>query len=202
MNRKLLWCLVFSMAGCMPAQPSWGAKNEQGLGGPPQANVSLEESNRNYFTDLPVITHEGKELRFYTDLLKDKVLLVMFFYTTCPTIGPDMMQLFRLQKVLGEQLGADFYILSISVDPETDDLKAIQEFAKKFNPPKGWIFLTGKKENMEVILYKLGNTNPRPEMHINLFLLGNLRTGNWMKMEPRAPAIALAEGLRHLAADE
>ena len=184
----------------MPVQPSWGAKNEPGIG--PQANAPLEESNRSYFTDLPVITHEGKELRFYTDLLKDKVLLVMFFYTTCPTLGPEMIQLFKLQKTLGEQLGKDFYILSISVDPENDDLKAIQEFAHKFNPSKGWIFLTGKRENMEVILQKFGNTNPRPEMHIKLFLLGNLRTGNWMKMEPRAQAISLAEGLRHLAADE
>jgi protein SCO1 len=200
MNRKLLWCLVFSLASYMPTHTSWGAKNEARLG--PEANVLLEESNRNRFTDLAVITHEGKEVRFYTDLLKDKVLLVMFFYTTCPTLGPEIIQLFKLQKILGEQLGKDFYILSISVDPENDDLKAIQEFANKINPSKGWIFLTGKKENMEVILPKFGNTNPRPEMHVRLFFLGNLRTGNWMKMEPRAPATSLAEGLRHLAGGE
>ncbi|NIR14008.1 MAG: SCO family protein, partial [Desulfobacterales bacterium] len=62
------------------------------------------ENNRRYFTDLKVITHEGEKLRFYTDILKDKMVVIGFFYINCPTAQPPLMTFFRLQKKLGDRL--------------------------------------------------------------------------------------------------
>jgi protein SCO1/2 len=162
---------------------------------------SREEENRRYFTDLPVVTQEGKEVRFYTDLLKDRVVLINFFYTNCPTAPPEMEKLAATQKMLGERIGKDIFLISISVDPERDTVKAVREYAEKYEARKGWIFLTGKKESLGVINRKLGNTNPNPESHILLFLLGNLKTGHWMKMNQLAPVSSVVEGLSVLAAD-
>jgi protein SCO1/2 len=166
------------------------------------ANPSQEEKDRNYFTDLPVLTHEGKELRFYSDLLKDRVVLISFFYTNCPTAQMGLVTLFKLQKLLENRLGTDIYLFSLSVDPEKDHLKALQEYAAKFNPQKGWVFLSGKKEHLTVINQRLGNRNPNPELHIQLFVLGNLKTGHWMKLPETAHPYAVAEGLRTLAAEK
>lgn len=168
-------------------------------GAPSQNGLSREEEARRYFTDLKVITHEGQELRFYTDLLKGKTILISFFYTNCPTAPASLITLFKLQKLLGPRLGFDIFLLSISVDPERDDLKAVQEFAGKYNPQKGWLFLTGKKEHLDIINKRLGNRSSAPEAHLQVFLLGNLNTGHWMRLPESAHAFSVSEGLRTLA---
>jgi protein SCO1/2 len=98
-------------------------------------------------------------------------------------------------------MGKGLFLISISVDPERDTVNAVREYAEKYGARKGWIFLTGKKENLAVINRKLGNTRPEPESHILLFLLGNLKTGHWMKMNQLAPVASVVEGLLVLSAD-
>ena len=161
-----------------------------------------DEKQRRFFTDLNVITHEGEERRFYSDLLKDKLVVISFFYTNCPTAQPALVTSFKLQKRLRNRLGRDILLLSISVDPENDTLEVIREYAKKYNPQKGWLFLTGSEKNMGVINRKLGNTNRLPESHLRQFLLGNLKTGHWMKLVETAPDLALVMGLDSLESDE
>ena len=167
-----------------------------------QTDTLQDEKNRRYFTDLNVITHEGEERRFYSDLLKDKLVVISFFYTNCPTAQPVLITTFKVQKRLRDQLGKDILLLSISVDPEKDTLAVIQKYAGKFNPQKGWLFLTGSQKNMGVINRKLGNTLRLPEGHLRQFLLGNLKTGHWMRLVETVSDRALAMGLRSLAEDE
>jgi protein SCO1 len=169
---------------------------------PPQAGLSQDEANRAYFTDARVITHEGRQLRFYSDILRDKLVLINFFYTRCPTAPPGLARLFKVQNLLGEDLGKDVLIISISVDPQRDTLEAVQEYAWKYNPKKGWLFLTGKAEDMDQINRRLGNTLQLPEGHLRLFLLGNLQTGHWMKMLESAPPSSIVDGLRSLVAEK
>ena len=169
---------------------------------PPQNTQSVEEKNRRYFPDLKVWTHEGQEVRFYSELLKDKIVVISFFYANCPTAQMSLVTLSKLQEMLGDQLGTDIHLVSISVDPERDTLKAVQEYAGKYNPKKGWMFLTGKKENVDAINLKLGNRSLIPESHIQVFLLGNLRNGRWMRLPESAPANAVALGLQTLTSDK
>jgi len=174
----------------------------QGGATPLQDSQSLEEKNRQYFSDLKVLTHEGQEARFYTDLLKNKIVVISFFYTNCPTAQMSLVTLFKLQKMLEDQLETDIRLLSISVDPEKDTLKAVQEYTHKYNPKKGWMFLTGKKENLNTINLKLGNRSLNPESHLQVFLLGNLKTGKWMRIPESAQAAALIEGIRNLQSEK
>jgi protein SCO1 len=167
-----------------------------------ETSTQQDAENRDYFTDLKVITHEGEELRFYSDVLKDKLVLISFFYISCPTPLPALLTTFKLQKLLGEQLGKEVILLSISVDPENDTPEAVAEYAKKYNPQKGWLFLTGKRENMDAINKKLGNTLRLPEGHLRVLLLGNLKTGHWMRMIESAPVVAVREGLKSLASEQ
>jgi protein SCO1/2 len=195
--------LLFLLTACVwwaPAQVI--AAHEATAKVPAKTETSLDEKNRRYFTDLKVITHEGENLRFYTDILKDKMVVIGFFYINCPTAQPPLMTFFRLQKKLGDRLGRDTMLLTISVDPENDTPEAIKEYSEKFNPQKGWLFLTGNENNMNVINRKLGNTGSLPEGHLRQFLLGNLKTGNWMKLLETVPDIALSMGLHSLESDE
>jgi protein SCO1/2 len=168
--------------------------------GTARAELSREEENRRFFTDLEVVTHEGETLRFYSDILKDRLVVISFFYTNCPTAQPALVTLFRLQKKLKGRLGNDVFLLTVSVDPEEDTPEVVRKYARNFNPKKGWLFLTGKQANINEINRRLGNTRLRlPEGHLRLFLLGNLKTGHWMRLVETAPEIALEQGLRSLS---
>jgi protein SCO1/2 len=164
-------------------------------------NKSREEQNRVYFTDLPVITHEGKVRRFYTDILKDKVVLISFFYTNCPTAKPDTAKLLEIRGMLKGETEKKVHIVSISADPERDTPEALMEYADRYDAGKGWVLLTGEKESLHVINRKLGNTNPQPEAHSRVYLLGNLGTGHWIRLNQFAPSVSVAEGLRQLASE-
>ena len=41
--------------------------------------------------NLPLITHEGKRVLFYDDLVKDKVVSLNFFYANCDEVCPLVM---------------------------------------------------------------------------------------------------------------
>jgi protein SCO1/2 len=200
MLRSVLTAIIIAGRVAGGAGPARAAFKQEGHL-KPEDGLSRDESNRRYFTDSPVLTHEGKESRFYTDLLKDRVVLVSFFYTDCPTAQQDMSKLAEIQKLLGDQMAKDVFIVALSVDPDKDDLKAIRSHATRYKAGKGWTFITGKKDAIEAINRKLGNTNPVPEFHPRLYLLGNLRTGHWMKMNQYAPSPSVVEGLRVLIAE-
>jgi cytochrome oxidase Cu insertion factor (SCO1/SenC/PrrC family) len=163
-----------------------------------QKAQALDEKNRRYFTDLPVRAHDGQEARFYSDLLKNKIVAISFFYTNCPTAQASQSTLSKVQHLLGEELGKDILLLSVSVDPERDSVESVRKYAEKYGPKPGWRFLTGKKENMDIINSKLGNRNQNPEFHLQVFLLGNLKTGQWMRLPETAPADAVTAGLHKL----
>jgi len=159
-----------------------------------------EAKRREYFSDVRLVTHDGREVRFYSDMLKDKVVLVHFFYTNCKTTAALQAKVISdLQPLLGERLGRDIFIISITVDPAVDTIDKVRDYAKAFRPRKGWVFLTGKKQNVDWVNYRLGNYTENPEAHAALFLLGNLRTGHWIKDLPETKAKSLAEHLILLA---
>jgi protein SCO1/2 len=199
----LLGLLVIAAAWLAAAPPQVFAGRQATAAVEPKSDkLEVEEKQRRFFTDLTVITHEGEELRFYSDLLKDKLVVISFFYTNCPTAQPALVSSFKLQTRLRNRLGRDILLLTISVDPENDTLEVVREYAKKFNPQQGWLFLTGSEKNMGVINRRLGNTNNLPEGHLRLFLLGNLKTGHWMKLVETAHDLALAMGLDSLESED
>lgn len=147
-----------------------------------------------YFTDVPLIDQDGKELKLYSDLMKGKVVIVNSMFTSCNSVCPPMtMNLQRIQDWLGDRLGKDVVILSFSVDPATDSPQTLKAFANKYNAKPGWHFLTGKKENLEFAIRKLGLYVESRDDHYTLMLIGNDRTNLWKKALGMARPEALIE---------
>jgi protein SCO1/2 len=86
-----------------------------------------------------------------------------------------------VQEALGDRLGKDVHILSISVDPVVDTPTNLNAYAKKLHARPGWFFLTGAKENVDFALQKIGQFVPDKQDHLNIFIIGNERTGLWKK---------------------
>jgi len=135
-----------------------------------------------YFTDTILIDQNGEKMRFYSDLLKGKTVIIDSFFATCQgSCLPMNRNLEKVQEALGDRLGKDAVIISISVDPTVDTPTALKAYSKKLNARPGWYFLTGNKENIEFVLKKLGQYVDDKQDHLNIFIIGNERTGLWKK---------------------
>ena len=166
----------------------------------PLPQAEMDRKRQDYYTDLRLVTHDGRTVRFYSDLLKDKTVLIHFYYVNCKTTAARQSKVLSdLQPLLGERLGRDIFLVSITVDPANDTPEKVRDYARVFAPRPGWTFVTGKKENVDWINYRLGNFTPDPEKHSALYLLGNLRTGHWQKDQPETRARSLADHLLALA---
>jgi protein SCO1/2 len=145
----------------------------------PSADASTAQK---YFTDVELINQNGERMRLYSDVLKNHVVVVNAFFATCQgSCLPMNRNLEKLQAAFKERMGKDLYIVSISVDPTVDTPQSLKEYAKKLNAAPGRLFLTGKKENVDWALYKLGQYVEQREQHTNIFIIGNERTGLWKK---------------------
>jgi len=139
---------------------------------------------------VPLVNQDGKTLRFYDDLIKDKVVAINFIYTNCGDMCPLETAKFRqVQQMLGEVVGKEVFLYSISIDPERDTPEALKQFMEKFEVGPGWQFLTGKKEDITLLRKKLGLLGDESEerdlsAHRTNILLGNETTGTWMKRSP------------------
>jgi len=168
------------------------------------ASVNEEQRARNYFTDLAVQNQSGQKLRFYSDLLQGRTVLINFVYTNCDNGCPLITeQLAQVKDKLGERFGREIFFISISTDPERDSPAALQAFAEKLKVVHpGWQFLTGAKADIDRIITRLGQYSPEPEDHSTLLLAGNLNTRHWIKLRPTAPLLALTYRLNELADEQ
>ena len=198
----LVWvvCLALGLTTAYAHDAREYAGRPQNAGGMAPAALSQEDKARQYFTDLPVLTQEGEERRFYTDVLKDRVVLMTTFYTNCTGMCPlTNATLAQVQTLLGDELGKTFFLLSVSLDPKHDTPAVLKQYADKFGARAGWLFLTGRKESMTLITHRLGQTSTDLESHEGLFILGNVQAAHWRKLRPNVPAAVIVTHLRQLA---
>jgi cytochrome oxidase Cu insertion factor (SCO1/SenC/PrrC family) len=167
-----------------------------------QSAAEREAKAREYFTDTLLTTESNRAVRFYSDALKDKVVLINFVFTqcgdTCPLITARLVQ---VKKALGEAFGRDVRFLSISVDPEHDRPQDLARFAQKFDAvhPEWW-FLTGEKANAELVVKKLGAYTAERESHLTAIIIGSAPQARWKRVRPDAPPKFVADALRDLVA--
>lgn len=152
-----------------------------------------------YFPNVTLTTHDGRQVRFFDDLLRDKVVLVNFIYTSCPDTCPmETARLLEVARILGDRLGEDVFFYSITVDPETDTPEVLADFAANWGIPEGWSFLTGDPDDLVVVRKKLGVDIDDVEslklnQHPISLVMGNQATGRWMKRSPFENSYVLAD---------
>src|ERR687896_387265 len=135
-----------------------------------------------YFTDVLLVNQNGEKMRFYSDLLQGKTVIINSFFASCHgSCLPLLRNLQKVQEALGDRLGKDARIISISVDPAMDTPTALKAYANKLQAKPGWYFLTGDKASVEFALKRLGQFVEDKQNHLNLFIIGNERTGLWKK---------------------
>lgn len=161
-----------------------------------------DEAAREYFTDLEVIDQNGNRLRFYSDVLKDRVVLINVIFTNCQDACPLMTQhLIRTRGKLVDAIQDEVWFVSISTDPVRDTPEAMKQFAERQGADESrWLFLTGTEENMTHILKKLRRYNPNINAHSTQMLAGTTRERHeWIPLPAGIEPEGIAAVLRGLA---
>ena len=135
---------------------------------------------RRNFPNVKLQNQDGQEVRFYDDLIKDKIVTINFFYAKCEGICPTVTaNLAKAQKILGDRVGKDIFMISISLKPEHDTRAVLKEYADMFKARPGWSFLSGKPDDVEHLRRSLGFTNLDPRLDKDTSQhIGNVRMGN------------------------
>jgi protein SCO1 len=140
----------------------------------------------NYFPNIELTTQDGKKVHFYDDVLKGKIVVIDLIYTHCVDACPlETARLVQVQKMLGDRVGKDVFFYSITIDPKRDTPEVLKSYMEKFHVGPGWTFLTGKKDEIDLISKKMGlYTIPDPndrDGHTPSVLIGNESTGQWLR---------------------
>lgn len=166
--------LLASMGAAALGWTAWHAGR-----GSPQAIVRSSAGTRT-FPNVTLYTHEGQPVKFYDDLIRGKVVTFNMMYAQCERSCPLSTANLRLvQGMLGERVGRDVFMYSISLQPELDTSQRLREYVERHHIGPGWLFLTGAREDIDLVRYRLGFYDPDPLVDFNdLNHTGMLRVGN------------------------
>ncbi len=156
----------------------------------------------NYFPNYELITQDGKKMKFFDDVIKDKIVVINFMFTSCKYVCPlETARIKEVYNLLSDRAGKDVFFYSISIDPERDTPEALKAYRKKYGVADrpGWTFLTGKEDEIRILRTKLGmkisdlKTTEDGQIDHNLsMVLGNQKTGRWIKRSPYESSEVLA----------
>jgi protein SCO1/2 len=143
--------------------------------------------------DVEVVDQNGTKSRFYTDLVKGKMVIINFVFTSCTYVCPMQGANFaKLQAALGKRLGRDIFLISVSTDPLVDTPERLKAWGERFGAKPGWTLVTGGKDEMDKLLLSLTGDTARRGDHSPIALLGDFEKGAWVR------AYGLAEPERYL----
>lgn len=197
--------LGLGLAGPLHAHTEPGAKGAaKGEAVTPLAAPPAKQGThdaRTYFTDTELLTQDAKRVRFYSDAMQGRTVLINVVYTNCKDACPLITQkLIRVRALLGESFGREVFFLTLTSDPERDSPAMLKRFAGAQGADvPGWSWLTGPKAGIETVLKRLGQFSKTVEEHSTLLIAGNVPAKRWSKIRPDAPAEAIAQRLRLLA---
>lgn len=186
--------------------PESGSAAESVINSAPSAASGSNQKNdpppftSSRIPDVKVTNQNGKQLNFYSDLVKGRTVAINFIFTTCTAICPPLTATFRkLQQELGKQ-HSKAQLISISVDPATDTPERLHDFASKFNAEPGWTFITGEKAEIENLLRALGAAVANRNDHTPMILIVNDATGYWTRVYGLSPPATLVKVIEEAGA--
>jgi protein SCO1 len=176
-----------SMLGALAAAPLTGGLVARAS---IRDSKSRERTRARYFPNVELTTHEGKKVRFYDDLIKDKIVVINFMYADCEGICPTITtNLVKAQKLLGDRMGRNIFMYSLTLSPDKDTPEALKRYAKMHGVKAGWTFLTGKPEDIETLRRSLGFSTGNLKLdkdktnHVGMVKYGN-ELRQWWGMVP------------------
>lgn len=163
MFTRIIVVIIFSVAACFVTE------------------VRAQQGTKASIPDVLVRDHQGRKVRFYSDLIKDKVVVLNFFYTSCTYTCTMQGKTFsKLQSLLGDRMGKSVYLVSVTTDPVKDKHKQLQAWARRYQLKAGWTLVTGDGSEINKLVVHLTGSSATAGMHLPVTFVVNDRKGTWI----------------------
>jgi len=144
-----------------------------------EANAGIAEIK---LPNVTLVTQDGLQARLADDVVGDRLVIIDFVYTTCATVCPVLSATFaQVQDRLGDRLGAEVVMISLSVDPLRDTPARLKKYATGLGARDGWVWLTGSKQTVTGVLQEFGAYTPNFADHPSVVLVGDGVNGKWAR---------------------
>jgi len=168
---------------------------------PPESGREI--MRKRYFPNVPLMTHEGKRVRFYDDLVKGRIVLLNLMYADCTASCPLITaNLLKAQKILNRQ---DVFFYSLTIKPHEDTPEKLREYAEMHGIKKNWLLMTGKPADLELLRVRLGWNDPNPDkdrkdkaLHSGMCRYGNEPLSQWSSIQGSADPEWIAEEIHYV----
>jgi protein SCO1 len=138
--------------------------------------------------DVAVLDQHNRALRFQSDLVDARTVVINFIFTSCTTTCPLLTTAMRaIQRELADRVGRDVWLISVSVDPTVDRPERLRAIAEQYGAGDGWTFVTGGRPEINRLLKALGSYGGDVTAHTTTMVIGNARTGRWIRTSALAP---------------
>ncbi|AWY43935.1 SCO family protein [Pseudomonas putida] len=143
---------------------------------------ATSESAQVKFADVTLVDQNGQNVSLEKDLVSNKIVVMSFIYTSCTTVCPVVSSIMgKVQQKLGARVGKEVQLVSISIDPQRDDAKRLNEYARTFQKGPGWSWLTGTPQSVNETLKGLGSFSGDFKNHQPLILVGDGNSRHWTR---------------------
>ena len=149
--------------------------------------------------DTTLLDQDGRAVHVGRDVIGKKIVVVGFVYTACTTVCPmTSAMLAELQARLGDRVGRDVQLVTVTVDPLRDTPARLKAYAAKFNAKAGWTWLSGSPVAVNDLLKGMGAYSADFTQHPQMVLVGDAASGHWTRFSGLPDPARLAEHVRRL----
>ena len=147
-----------------------------------EAAATAPSTVRIKLPDTVLTDQNGKTARFKSETVADRLVVINFIYTTCTTVCPVQSALLAdLQQRLGDGVGREVSLISVTVDPVRDTPLRLKTYSAQYQAGPGWSFLGGSKQAVDEVLTAFGVYTPNFADHPAVVLVGDPRSGEWTR---------------------
>ncbi|HYL05297.1 MAG TPA: SCO family protein, partial [Thermoanaerobaculia bacterium] len=124
-------------------------------GGQAPAAPACGAAAAGWIPNVVVTSHERRQALFYNDLVRGKTVMINFMSIAGEAGNPVSANLAKVQRLLGERMGREVFLYSITDEPERDTPRALAAFAASHGAGPGWLFLTGEPAAIHALRSRL-----------------------------------------------
>lgn len=171
---------------------------------PPQPQLAQQPRRlkaERLLPNLPVVTDQGRSLRFYDDVVRGRQVVLHAIFSACALYCPPATRnLLEARRLLAAD-EPGLRVVSLTLTPLADDPAALAAYRRQHALPADWLLLTGEPGHLETINRALGflpaADSPRSqEYHVTSGLVGDEPAVKWAHVSTLQPPRALARMIR------
>ncbi|WP_157046523.1 MULTISPECIES: SCO family protein [unclassified Roseovarius] len=134
------------------------------------------------FPNVMMVNQDGLGMSFYEGFIENKVVMMHFMSLKDEEHFPITRRMADVVAELGDKVGRDVFVYSISRDPEHDTPARMQAYAQELGAPKGWHFLTGTPQHCADLafrMYRMSHSTLPGTRKVDVVFYGNGSAGLW-----------------------